>query len=189
LVGLIIIMALAFPKISNRFLHLAPVALFFIILLILPLALNLTVHQINPPYVQDMLADRAAYFGWGWYAPLAVFLGLLLFAAFKRRIALVSIMVPLALSFSFMVNARLLPIVAQLQQGPIKTAGLIARDLPGPALMVGMNTPSFGVYAGKILKKGKPEPGDLVLSRARDAATLNAQILFAQGGVVLLRMR
>jgi 4-amino-4-deoxy-L-arabinose transferase-like glycosyltransferase len=189
LVGLIIIMALAFPKISNRFLHLAPIGLFFIVLLILPLVLNLTVYQINPPYVQDMLADRNAYFGWGWYAPLVVFLGLLLFAAFKRRIALVSIMVPLALSFSFMVNARLLPIVAQLQQGPIKTAGLIARDLPGPALMVGMNTPSFGVYAGKILKKGEPEPGDLVLSRARDAAALNAQILFEQGGVVLLRMR
>ena len=189
LVGLIIIMALSFPKISNRFLHLAPIALFFVVLLVLPSALNLMIHKINPPYVQAMLADRNAYFGWDWYAPLAVFLGLLIFAAFKRRYALVLIMVPLALSFSFMVNARLLPIVAQLQQGPIKTAGLIARDLPGPALMFGMNTPSFGVYAGKILKRGSPEPGDLVLARADDAATLNAQILFAEGGVVLLRMR
>ncbi len=189
LVGLIVIIAIEFPTITNRFLHLVPIALFFMVLLLLPAVLNLTVHQINPPYVQAMLADRNAYFGWDWYAPLVVFLGLLLFAAFKRRYALVLIMVPLAISFSFMVNARLLPIVAQLQQGPIKTAGLIARDLPGSALMLGMNTPSFGVYAGKILKKGKPEPGDLVLTRAHDAATLNAQILFEQGGVVLLRMR
>jgi 4-amino-4-deoxy-L-arabinose transferase-like glycosyltransferase len=189
LVGLILVIAVAFPKISNRFLHLAPIGLFFILLLALPSVLDLTINKINPPYVRDMLANRNAYFGLSWYVPLGVFSALLLFAAFKRAYAVPAVMVPLALSFSFMVNARLLPIVAALQQGPIKTAGLIARDLPGSALMFGMNTPSFGVYAEKILKRGAPQPGDLVLARARDAAVLNGQILFAEGGVVLLRMR
>lgn len=189
LVGLILVMSLYFPSIHRRVWHLLPIGLFFLLLLILPTLLNTYINQINPPYVRDMLADRNRYFGLSWYVPLIVFLLLAVWAAIQKRMALVSIMVPLALSFSWMVNARLLPIVADLQQGPIRTAGLIARDVPGPAVMYGMNTPSFGVYAGKILQKGPPKPGDLVLSRARDAATLNAQILFEQGGVVLLRMR
>ncbi|MHB9021104.1 MAG: ArnT family glycosyltransferase [Halothiobacillus sp.] len=189
LVGLIFILALYFPKISNRWLHLLPVWIFFVLLLILPTLLNMMIDQINPPYVRAMLADRNTYFGLSWYLPLSLFLFLSIFAAFFRRYSLVFIMVPLALSFSWMINSRLLPIVADLQQGPIKAAGLLARGLPGPALMYHMNTPSFGVYAGKILRRGPPESGDLVLTRSNDAPSLKAQVLFEQGGVVLLRMR
>jgi 4-amino-4-deoxy-L-arabinose transferase-like glycosyltransferase len=190
LVGLILIMAMHFPSIRNRWLHVLPAWIFFAVLLALPSLLDVFFTKINPPYVRDMLADRAQYFGWFWYLPLVLFLALSAIMALQRRKPAASLMIPLALSFSWVVNAQLLPIVASLQQEPIRAAGLIARDLPGDAIMYGMNTPSFGVYAGKILQRHPPIKGDLVLTRTVDLPELpNAQILFEQGGVALLRMR
>jgi hypothetical protein len=190
LIGLIMIMAVYFPTIRNRWAHALPAWLFFAVLLALPPLLNLFFTKINPPYVRDMLVDRAQYFGWSWYLPLILFAILSIVMVFQKRKSAAAIMIPLALSFSWIANAQLLPIVASLQQGPIRAAGLIARDLPGDAVMYGMNTPSFGVYAGKILQHHQPVSGDLVLTRVVDLHELpGAQLLFEQGGVALLRMR
>lgn len=189
LVGLILVMATYFPSVRNRWLYLLPFWVMLLILLALPGALDLFIDRIQPAYVQAMLADRNLYFGPGWYLLLGTILGLSVIAAFRRSWPLPVILVPVALSFSLVMNGRLLPIVDALQQGPIKAAGLMARDLPGTAVMYRMNTPSFGVYAGKILARHAPESGDLVLTRAVYADELNADVLFSQGGVVLLRMR
>ena len=190
LIGLIMIMAVYYPTIQNRFAHALPAWLFFTVLLALPSLLDVFFNKINPPYVQDMLADRAQYFGWSWYLPLVLFLILSIVMVFQKRRSAAAIMIPLALSFSWIANAQLLPIVASLQQGPIRAAGLIARDLPGDAVMYKMNTPSFGVYAGKILKRHRPEAGNLVLTRVVDLDELpDAKVLFEQGGVALVRIR
>ena len=190
LVGLILIMAVYFPTLSRRWVHAAPAWLFFALLLALPVVLDGFIADIHPVYVQDMLADRARFFGWSWYLTLALFLLLSLIMAIRKHTAAAVMMIPLALSFSWIVNAQLLPAVASLQQGPIRTAGLIARDLPGDAVMFRMNTPSFGVYAGKILQRRAPVAGDLVLTRVVDLHRLpGAQVLFQQGGVALVRIR
>lgn len=186
LVGLIIVMAGYLPQLKNRWLHLGPVWFMLVLLLALPGLVNLFFDRIHPAYVQEMLADRGRYFSWSWYVPLALFLVLSLWAGL-RKVSLSQLFVPVALSFSLVMNGMLLPVVAALQQGPIKQAGLIARDLPGPAMMIGMNTPSFGVYSGKILVRRDPEPGDLILTRTREAEKLDGKILYARGGVVLLR--
>lgn len=190
LVGLIMIMAVYFPTLKNRWVHALPAWIFFIVLLALPSLLDLFFTKINPPYVRDMLADRAPFFGWAWYLPLIVFLLLSVIMVYQKRRSAAAIMIPLALSFSWVANAQLLTTVASLQQGPIRAAGLIARALPGDAVMYKMNTPSFGVYAGKILHRRPPESGDLVLTRVVDLHELpGAQLLFEQGGVALVRMR
>ncbi len=189
MVGLMMVLATYLPTVQNRWLHVLPLIGFWVLLLALPLLVSMFFSQIHPLYVQQMLADRAAVFGWGWYAPLLIFLAMGLWTLFDRRRALAASLVPLALAFSWSVNVVVLPAVAELQQAPIRAAGLIARDLPGPALMYRMNTPSFGVYAEKILRRGTPQPGDLVLTRAVYAGELHATVLFSQGGVVLLRMQ
>lgn len=190
LIGLILVMAIHFPSIRIRWAHAFSAWLFFAVLLALPSLLDLFFNKINPPYVRDMLTDRGQFFGWSWYLPLIVFLSLSIIMVIQKRKKAAAIMIPLALSFSWIVNAQLLPIVASLQQGPIRAAGLIARDLPGDAVMYRMNTPSFGVYAGKILQRHAPVAGDLVLTRVVDLPDLpGAELLFEQGGVALLRMR
>ncbi len=189
MVGLTLVVASYLPAVKNRWLHLLPLLVFWAILLALPSLVDVYFSQIKPLYVQQMLDDRARVFGWSWYLPLTLFLLMGLWALIDRRRAVAVSLVPLALAFSWSVNVVVLPAVAELQQGPIRTAGLIARDLPGPAMMYRMNTPSFGVYAEKILRRGSPEPGDLVLTRAVYAAELHATVLFSQGGVVLLRIQ
>ena len=188
LVGLIIIMAGYAGQIERRWLHLLPVWLVLVLLLALPGLVDVFFDRIKPAYVQDMLADRQQYFGWGWYLPIASFLVLSFWAAWQKTWKLGAVLIPVALSFSLVMNGWLLPVVGNLQQGPIKAAGLIARNLPGPVMMLNMNTPSFGVYAGKILVRRQPRPGDLMLTRRAEAEKLNGKILFAQGGVVLMRI-
>ncbi len=84
----------------------------------------------------------------------------------------------------------LLPIVGQVQQAPIKQAGLIARGLSGPLLLYGVNTPSFQTYAGRQVEKRPPRPGDLVLTRESHLAKLDvAEVLFRERSYVLARLR
>lgn len=189
MVGLMLVIASYLPQVKNRWLHVLPLVGFWGLLLALPTLVSVFFSQIHPLYVQQMLADRSSVFDWQWYAPLVIFLLMGFWVLFDRRQSLAVSLVPLALAFSWSVNVVVLPAVAELQQAPIRAAGLIARDLPGSAMMYRMNTPSFGVYAEKILINGAPQPGDLVLTRAVYAKELHATVLFSQGGVVLLRMQ
>ena len=192
LVGLILILGYYLPTVKNRWLHVLPALLFFVFLLALPTLLNLFESEISPAYVADLLSERDQYFGWGWYLPIAAFTLLALYSLLPRSGQLPRMMVPLALAFSFVANGILLTAVAELQQGPIKNAGMVARELPNDLVMVGMRTPSVGVYADKTLSAGPPESGDLVLiyhdrlQSGRD--NLEGTVLFAQGGVVLLEV-
>jgi len=192
LVGLMLIVGYYLPQIKNRWLHVTPVLLFFLFMLALPTLLNVFIDEIKPQYVADLLAERDAYLGWGWYLPVIAFSLLGIYSLSKRSGSLPHMMVPLALAFSFVANGILLTAVANLQQGPIKNAGLVAKELPGDLVMVGMKTPSVGVYADKTLALRPPKPGDLVLihhdrwQTGRDG--IQGQVLFAQGGVLLLRV-
>ena len=84
----------------------------------------------------------------------------------------------------------LLPIVGHIQQEPIKQAGLLARTLPGPLLLHGLNTPSFQTYAGRRVEKRTPRTGDLVLARESRLPELAAHdVVFRDRSYVLARMK
>ncbi|HSH85125.1 MAG TPA: glycosyltransferase family 39 protein [Guyparkeria sp.] len=188
LVGLMLVMAAHLPQVKNRWLHLLPVAGFLLLILLLPWLVEINFEQIKPGYVQDMLAERDRFFGPSWYLIVGGALLLVIAAGLARRWSLPKVMIPVALSFSLVVNALVLNAVGQLQQGPIRTAGLMARDLSGPLVMQGMNTPSFGVYAQRVIERRAPRPGDLLLTRFRYLEDLPGQLLYAEGGVVLIRV-
>lgn len=67
-------------------------------------------------------------------------------------------------------NLVLLPVIASAQQGPVKVAGLRARDYPGEVVAFKINMPSFSVYSQRIVSKRRPQAGDLVFTRI-DAVT------------------
>ncbi|MBK7982008.1 MAG: hypothetical protein IPK09_00030 [Candidatus Competibacteraceae bacterium] len=52
------------------------------------------------------------------------------------------------------------PLVVSVRQLPVKEAGLLARQLQAPAVMSGINAPSFSVYSGRIVERREPRPGD-----------------------------
>jgi len=103
-------------------------------------------------------------------------------------VALSGVLVPVALSFSIVVNVLVLTAIGQMQQGPVREAGLMARELPGELVMRDMNTPSFGVYAQRVVDRREPRPGDLLLTRNERAGETPGEVLYARGGVVLMRV-
>jgi hypothetical protein len=71
----------------------------------------------------------------------------------------------LAIYTIFIVNFIVMDKVAKLKQQPIKEAALIAKERDFDILMWGLNTPSFNVYAERIVTKRGPQDGDIALTK------------------------
>ncbi len=83
----------------------------------------------------------------------------------------------------------LMPLVGQIQQGPVKAAGLVSRNLSGPLVLFGNHNSSFQTYAGRLVEKRIPRSGDLVLTRESRLEKLpTAQVVFRERGYVLVRI-
>lgn len=133
----------------------------FLLLLFLPDLLTAQADKAGL-YYRAALAEVHDHFGAGYRAAFAslVLFSLALLAvrrlAAPRRAALIGLAGGLAMSL------LLLPAVGNLLQGPTKAAGLAARALPGPLVMDSLNNPSFQTYAGRLVERRPPRPGDLV---------------------------
>ena len=93
------------------------------------------------------------------------------------------------LTLVFLVSNQVLPLVASVRQLPVKEAGLLARQLQAPAVMWGINAPSFSVYSGRIVERREPRPGDVVLTQsARLPALASHELLYQQHGIALARI-
>ncbi|MEW5788187.1 MAG: glycosyltransferase family 39 protein [Pseudomonadota bacterium] len=88
------------------------------------------------------------------------------------------------------VSLALLPAAGGLLQGPVRAAGQAARQLDGPLVMVGLNTPSFQTYAGRLVARRPPRSGDLVLVPTRRLDSLPPRLqTWDFGAVSLARIR
>ena len=85
----------------------------------------------------------------------------------------------------------LLPAAAELQQGPVKRAALLARQAGWPVCSWRINVPSFSVYRGAVTPStATPRPGDVILTRsdALDGLPSPVRVLYREGGVLLVRV-
>jgi 4-amino-4-deoxy-L-arabinose transferase-like glycosyltransferase len=187
--GLVLILASQVAHKAARNLLALTGALTFALLLALPILLEQALPKLKP---DDLLLARdiGGYFGpayWlGCAAGLVISLLPLLVRTLTTRFALYSN----GLLAGAIVAGLLLPIVGQVQQAPIRQAGLIARGIEGPLLLFGVNTPSFQTYAGRQVEKRSPRAGDLVLTRESRLAELAAvDVLFRERSYVLARLR
>jgi hypothetical protein len=90
---------------------------------------------------------------------------------------------------SFAVGGLVLPALAELQQGPVKEAALIARAARLPVRTWHFNVPSFSVYRGAVTERATElRPGEVFLTRSDELQRLGqVQVLYRKGGVVLAR--
>lgn len=186
--GLVICLAAVAGRAPGRRLSLSFAPLLFGLLLALPWIVERLAPGLKPDdrlLLAGVSGDfDAAY--WAWCAGGLVLSGVLLLhprIATARALRINGLVAGLALALF------LIPIVGQVQQAPIRTAGLLARAQPGPLVLYGLNTPSFQTYAGRQVEKRAPRSGDLVLTRASQRAKLPAVVpLYQERGYVLLRM-
>ena len=110
---------------------------------------------------------------------------------FFPRIGLIPKLVITAALQVILLAGIVVPYAGELAQGPVKAAGLKARELGEDVMFWRFTTaPSFSVYRQAITIKGNPEAGQVALTRVdRLPADAPADILFREGGVALVRIK
>jgi len=95
-----------------------------------------------------------------------------------------------ALLCSWALGGLLLPAVAELQQGPVKRAALLARQAGWTVRSWHIDAPSFSVYRGAVTPVADvPRPGDVILTRSDALDGLGpVRVLFREGGVLLVHI-
>jgi 4-amino-4-deoxy-L-arabinose transferase-like glycosyltransferase len=186
--GLVIVLAAMVDMPVRRWLVLAPAPLLFVLLLALP---DLAAHAVSSLKGDDQLLLTAlpSAFGmayWLWCGG-ALLISLVLLGT--RHIGLAASLRISGLLAGIAMAIFLIPIVGQIQQAPVRNAGLLAQSLPGPLVLLGTDTPSFQTYANRQVEKRLPRSGDLVLTRQSDLAHLTgATIVYRERGYILARM-
>ncbi|MDD3609877.1 MAG: glycosyltransferase family 39 protein [Halothiobacillaceae bacterium] len=190
LTAALILMALVIGRMSSRGWALLPVVLLVAVLLPLPQWITLALPGIEAPEVHAMLSDGLAQFDWHWYAAMGAALLVLLVLMFWPKLSVTTALLGSGVVLSLLVSLCVLPTVGAVQQGPVREAARLARELPGPYVMWRINTPSYSVYSGHIMQMREPQPGDLVLTRSIHKEALGPYTaLYESGGVMLARRR
>jgi hypothetical protein len=119
-----------------------------------------------------------------------VFAGVLLLALWPGRWRTGPRLAAAALMCSWALGGLVLPAVAELQQGPVKRAALLARHAGWPVRSWRINAPTFSVYRAAITPAAvAPRAGDVILTRSDALDSLPPlQVLFREGGVLLVRI-
>ncbi len=184
--GLILLTALHLDRLSPLAAFL-PALIFEAFLLALPWLLPLALPYIDDPFYREALAG--ARFGPGYVAFFALACLLTLLGLGDRRLPLAGKALFNAAFLTFGLSAFLYPLAGEALQGPIKEAGIKAREGKAPLVMWGLNTPSFCVYAGREAERRPPRPGDWVLTRkGRLKELAHVRVLYQKGGIALVEV-
>jgi len=170
---------------------LAPPLLLLAAVAALPYVLERLAPGIGNAYLREALG-RTGVFGAGWRSAAALLLGVALGLALWRAVPLWPRLAATALLGTGALGGLLLPAVGELQQGPVKEAGLLARREGWDVQRWRIDAPSFSVYRAAVTPAtSMPQPGQVILTRssALEAPGLaGAHILYRKGGIVLLRV-
>jgi NhaP-type Na+/H+ or K+/H+ antiporter len=173
---------------AGRLLAFAPPVLLLACVVALPHALQRFGPGMRNQYFREMLT-RVDVFGSGWQLTASSLLLAALALALAPRLALWPRLVACAFLCSFAVAGLVLPALAELQQGPVKEAALIARAGRLQVRTWHFNVPSFSVYRGAVTERATElRPGEVFLTRSDELRRLGpVQVLYRKGGVVLAR--
>lgn len=175
----------------SRWLAFVPAVAFVGVVLSLPaIARHLAARAPNG-YYRMMLEQGPAVFNFAYYVvPAVVMVALLVLVVWPRWPVWQRTLIAGVLSVLVLMQT-LMPAIGALQQQPVKHAALLAKRLGGPAVMWGINMPSFSVYRQAVTPRQPPKPGDLVFIRAdhlhRLARLGHYKVLYDHGGVALAR--
>lgn len=184
---LLVLLALELKRARSRWL-LLPALLLFVGLYFLPDLLVARQDEAKP-YYQSLLADIEVHFGTYYRVYFAVAAGATLLFMVWTRAALALRLLVVGLAASYGLGLVLLPAVGHLLQDPVKQAGLLARHLEVPVVMSGINNPSFSVYAGRVVERRAPLPGEAVFTDTRHLAELPPyELIYIRKDIALVRL-
>ncbi|MFZ5593222.1 MAG: ArnT family glycosyltransferase [Pseudomonadota bacterium] len=188
-VPLFVLMALHIPDLKAKRLLFLPPLLFFAVLFFLPEIIANALPGIKDPFVRSALADYREYFTSAYRIFFAAAAAFTLYFMVERRYAGVHKLFASGLLTVFALAQFVVPIVAGIQQQPIKEAALLAKQRDYEVVMWKLNTPSFNVYSERLVQKREPRAGDVVLTKAIYLPGLAGfEVLYQKNGIALVRV-
>ncbi len=191
LTGLIILLALQTDRIRCQVCALAPAALFFLLLFLIPDIIALTIDDVDHAFYRASLQHYDHFFDWRYR--LACLTGLLFTIALIRieRIRLRNRLLLSAFLVAFAMPLLLMPRIAAMLQEPTREAGqLVARTNPPTVVRWRLNMPSFSVYSQRVVSDRPARVGDLIYTTpAYLDPAMDYDIIFHKGGIVLARLK
>jgi 4-amino-4-deoxy-L-arabinose transferase-like glycosyltransferase len=186
---LFLLMARRRNALRSNLLAFLPPLVFLGLVAALPRLLQRFAPGIRNQYVREALG-RPEAFGPTWQAAAVLLLAAALGLALWRGVSTWRRLAAAALLCSAALGGLLLPALADLQQGPVKEAALLARRAGWPVHSWRINVPSFSFYRGAVTPATpQPRPGQIILTRSDALAGLGpVQLLYRKGGVVLVRL-
>ena len=187
---LLILLAHACGEQPNRWLAVIPALLVALLLLALPELLQLAAGSNPDPYWQGLLAQASKTTGFTYRLAAVLYVMALALLLWWPKLANFWRLIGVALMQTLFFGSILIPVIAYIQQSPVKEAARFARhQLPEATIVMdGVDMPSFTVYRQTVTPKRAPQVGDYVFSQigAMQPAEYY-EVVFQQGGIMLAR--
>ncbi len=176
-------------RMKHPWLLVLPGVLFLVLLFFLPNLAQWMLPRTDDLFAQIVVAEALPSFGTGYRLMIGLTLaGMVAVAAVPKLTPPLRMMIMGGLFF-ILINGQVLPKVADILQGPVKTAALTARKQNLEVVMWRMNYPSFHVYYGRPALRKKPEPGDVVITKADKLDDIKSHtVIYQKYGIVLTRL-
>lgn len=195
LVPPVLLMARARERLTAWWLAYPAPILMLAALLALPGLVGWVAPQVAKPWVRELLAEAPAVFDWSYFLILGLALVAVLLVALLPRLPRWQGLCLAGVLVTWALNGAFRPAFFELYQGPIKEAGLLARQLDLPTVFYQVHFPSFSVYRHAVVPKREPKPGEVALLRADRLAALAASLpqarletLYRRAGILLVRV-
>lgn len=187
---LLLLLAIHCGDQPNRWLSTVPAVLMAVLLVFLPELLQSAVEHNPDPYHQGLLEQSEAVTGLFYRSAAIIYaLGLILLMLWPRvenhwRLT------GTALLQAIFLSSVLVPVIAHIQQSPVRDAANFARKYlqDSTVVMDGLNMPSFTVYRQTITPLRAPQVGEYVFSKAGHLQPAeNYHTVFERGGLVIAK--
>lgn len=186
---LFILMAMHVESIRGKIWLLLPQLILLTLLLALPTILVNSLLIIQDIFVRAMLENPLQYFSRYYYIIIVTCLFILIYLLWMQKIVVYHQLIISGILSNFIIAWLILPIIATVQQQPIKQAALISQQFNENIVMWKLHTPSFSVYRGKIVERREPVDGELVLTKTHFIKELKSyNIIYQKNGVTLAKV-
>jgi hypothetical protein len=145
--------------------------------------------SIENEVLKNGLANSMIYFDASYHLMLVAVILLLIALPFIKAVPVPLKYGVLGLLFVSMVNFLILPILGNILQQPVKSAGLLAKKQNLNVITWRVQYPSFNVYAEKLTGLRTPDAGDIVLTRSEYLENGDGyKTIFHQHGTALVKI-
>ncbi len=160
----------------------------FFLLLFLSLPYIFKAIEVKDKFANSIKPEIIAAFGFNYQVTLIGTILILLVLFKMKNISLQMKFILNNFIFVMLINFLIVPTVAKVQQDPIKNIALIAKKENLDIVMHRMNTPSFNVYAQRLVTKTPPKSNDYVITKKMYLGDFKDGyiLLYEEMGIVLI---